>query len=104
LGGRGRGRRISEFEASLIYRVSSRTARATQRNPVSKTNKNNKTKQTNKKPKTFAFALGLVACAFNPSTQVQRQADLFELQGSLADIWFSGQSGLQRETMPQKSK
>jgi hypothetical protein len=31
----GRGRQISEFEASLIYRVSSRTARATQRNPVS---------------------------------------------------------------------
>ena len=25
---------ISEFEASLVYRVSSRTARATQRNPV----------------------------------------------------------------------
>ena len=32
----GRGRWISEFEASLVYRVSSRTARATQRNPVSK--------------------------------------------------------------------
>jgi ubiquitin len=32
----GRGRRISEFEASLVYRVSSRTARVTQRNPVSK--------------------------------------------------------------------
>jgi hypothetical protein len=31
----GRGRRISEFEASLVYRVSSRTARATQRNAVS---------------------------------------------------------------------
>jgi hypothetical protein len=27
---------ISEFEASLVYRVSSRTVRATQRNPVSK--------------------------------------------------------------------
>jgi hypothetical protein len=27
----GRGRRISEFKASLVYRVSSRTARATQR-------------------------------------------------------------------------
>jgi hypothetical protein len=40
----GRGRRISEFEASLVYRVSSRTARAIQRNPVSK----NKTKQKNK--------------------------------------------------------
>jgi hypothetical protein len=36
-----RGRRISEFEASLVYKVSSRTARATQRNPVSK-NKTNK--------------------------------------------------------------
>jgi hypothetical protein len=36
--------RFSEFKASLVYRVSSRTARATQRNPVSK----NKTKQTNK--------------------------------------------------------
>jgi hypothetical protein len=28
-----RGRWISEFEASLVYRVSSRTARAIQRNP-----------------------------------------------------------------------
>ena len=32
----GRGRWIFEFEASLVYRVSSRTARATQRNPLSK--------------------------------------------------------------------
>jgi hypothetical protein len=32
----GRGRQISEFEASLVYKVSSRTARAVQRNPVSK--------------------------------------------------------------------
>jgi hypothetical protein len=32
----GRGRQISEFEASLVYRVSSRTVRTTQRNPVSK--------------------------------------------------------------------
>jgi hypothetical protein len=31
-----RGRQISEFKASLVYRVSSRTARAIQRNPVSK--------------------------------------------------------------------
>jgi hypothetical protein len=44
----GRGRWISEFEASLVYRVSSRTARATQRNPVSK----NKAKQQQQKPKT----------------------------------------------------
>jgi hypothetical protein len=32
----GRGRWISEFEASLVYKVSSRIARAIQRNPVSK--------------------------------------------------------------------
>jgi len=30
----GRGRWISEFEASLVYSPSFRTARATQRNPV----------------------------------------------------------------------
>jgi hypothetical protein len=35
----GRGRQISEFEASLVYKVSSRTARAIQRNPVSKKTK-----------------------------------------------------------------
>jgi hypothetical protein len=49
----GRGSRISEFEASLVYRVSFRTAKTTQRNPVSKTRKQtnkqtNKTKQTKK--------------------------------------------------------
>jgi hypothetical protein len=38
----GRGRQISEFEASLVYRVSSRTARATQRNPVLKKPKTKK--------------------------------------------------------------
>jgi hypothetical protein len=42
----GRGRQISEFEASLVYRVSSRTARAIQRNPVWK---NKKTKTKNKR-------------------------------------------------------
>jgi hypothetical protein len=36
-------RRISEFEASLVYGMSSRTARATQRNPAPK-NKKTKTK------------------------------------------------------------
>jgi hypothetical protein len=35
---------ISEFEASLVYRVSSRTARAIQRNPVSKKPKKKKKK------------------------------------------------------------
>jgi hypothetical protein len=35
----GRGRQICEFEASLVYKVSSRTARATQSNPVSEEKK-----------------------------------------------------------------
>ena len=38
----GRGRWISEFEASLVYRVSSRTAKTIQRNPVSKNQKKKK--------------------------------------------------------------
>jgi hypothetical protein len=49
----GRGRQISEFEASLVYKVSSRTARATQRTPVSKKPKKPKPKKPkNQKPKT----------------------------------------------------
>jgi hypothetical protein len=50
----GRGRQISEFVDSLVYRVSSRTARATQRNPVSKNQrkKKRKTKKKKKNPKT----------------------------------------------------
>jgi hypothetical protein len=45
----GRGRRISEFKASLVYRVSSRTARTTQRHPVSKNKQTNKLKKKKKK-------------------------------------------------------
>jgi hypothetical protein len=41
----GRGRWISEFEASLVYKVSSRTGRAIQRNPVSKNRKKGKKKK-----------------------------------------------------------
>jgi hypothetical protein len=47
----GRGRQISEFETSLVYRVSSRTARTIQRNPVSKNQKKKKKKKKEKKKK-----------------------------------------------------
>jgi hypothetical protein len=40
----GRGRQISEFEASLVYKVSSRTARAIQRNSRKKKKKKKKKK------------------------------------------------------------
>ena len=46
-----RGRWISEFKVSLVYRVSSRTARAIQRNPVSKQKQKQKTnKNKNRTP------------------------------------------------------
>jgi hypothetical protein len=41
----GRGRWISEFKASLVYRVSSRIARATQRNSVLKNQKEKKKRE-----------------------------------------------------------
>jgi hypothetical protein len=48
----GRGRQISEFKASLVYKVSSRTARDTQRNPVSKNQNKQTNNKINKKPTT----------------------------------------------------
>jgi hypothetical protein len=47
----GRSRQISEFEAILVYRVSPRTARATQRNPVSKRKKKKEKKKKEKRKK-----------------------------------------------------
>jgi hypothetical protein len=55
LGGRGRGRWISEFEASLVYKVSSRTARAIQRNPVSKEKKEKKRREEKRKERNGFF-------------------------------------------------
>ena len=50
-----RGRWISEFEASLVYKVSSRTARPIQRNPVSRNQKTNK--QTHGENTKFCFSM-----------------------------------------------
>jgi hypothetical protein len=41
----------SEFEASLVYKVSSRTARATQRNPVWREKKKKKKKEKRREEK-----------------------------------------------------
>jgi hypothetical protein len=53
----GRGRQISEFEASLVYKMSSRIARATQRNPVSKNQKKKKKRKINRTMETFRDGL-----------------------------------------------
>jgi hypothetical protein len=45
----GRGRWISEFEASLVYKASSRTARAVLSGKNKKTKNKQKTKQKNNK-------------------------------------------------------
>jgi hypothetical protein len=45
----GRGRQISEFKASLVYSLSSRTTRAEQRNPISKKKEKRKEKKERKK-------------------------------------------------------
>jgi hypothetical protein len=61
----GRDRQISEFKTSLVCKLSPRVARATQRNPVSKTNK-----QTNKQTRRRASELGkaLVSSPEPPKT------------------------------------
>jgi hypothetical protein len=46
-----KGRQISESKACLVYRVSSKKARATQRNPVSKNQKKKKKKNNNNNKK-----------------------------------------------------
>jgi hypothetical protein len=68
----GRGRWISELEASLVYKVSSRTARAIQRNPVLKNKNKTKTKNKNKnnqKGIAGLLVVGIVPLGFNPSTE-----------------------------------
>jgi hypothetical protein len=49
-----------EFESSLVYKMSSRTARVTQRNPVSK-NQKKKKKKTNQTKKTTKKQIKLAA-------------------------------------------
>ena len=48
----GRQRQTDEFEAGLVYKVSCRAARATQRNPVSKTKTERKRKEKSKEKET----------------------------------------------------
>jgi hypothetical protein len=71
----GRGRQISEFEASLVYKVSSRKARAIQRNPVSKTNKQTN-KQTPEALWGFGFVIGLLMAKWFCSWLTDREMDM----------------------------
>jgi hypothetical protein len=85
----GRGRQISEFKASLIYRVSSRTARVTHRNPVSKKaiKKKKGLKQFYNK-RTLLFTQE----TFINKALIQRKIPLFQRYSSLSHtrIFFLG--------------
>jgi hypothetical protein len=99
----GRGRRISEFETSQVYKVSSKTARAIQRNPVSKKQKTkqNKTKQTNKQKVDCGsmvwWYMSLILALRRQRRrrrQRQRQENLCEFEAYLVYKVRSGQPGL----------
>jgi predicted transposase YdaD len=62
----GRGRRISEFEASLLYRVSSRTARLYRETLSRKTKERKKgRKEGRKKEKCCVYGhMGAMACVW----------------------------------------
>jgi hypothetical protein len=51
----GRGRRISEFEASLVYRVSSRTTRAIQEKNLSRKPKMRKEEEEEEEEESYFF-------------------------------------------------
>ena len=97
----GRDRQISEFEASLVYRVSSRTARATQsvskKKTKNKNNNNNKTSSEEAEPEGLDSALylpsgtvrawllppaGLRSCSSTQPKFYVPEPDKSELQGS----------------------
>jgi hypothetical protein len=70
----GRGRRISKFKASLVYKVSARTARATQKNPVSKKQKQ---KNKNKNKKTYSFTTVSVNYKHKYSCNMKKAGRIF---------------------------
>jgi hypothetical protein len=60
------------FVASLVYKMSSRTARATQRNPVSKNKQKQQQKNHHRSSKT---KLSMVMHAVTPALQKLKQED-----------------------------
>jgi hypothetical protein len=68
----GRGRQISEFKASLGYRVSSRTARDTQRNPVSTLPSPSKKKDLSSDPQSPCYFTSYCDKKTNKQTNKQK--------------------------------
>ena len=84
-----RGRQISEFEESLVYKVSSWTARAIQRNAVSKNQNNNKTK-TNKQKHFLRFIVAFINMLYPKIKHYNLSCSLSQqLNSSLYQIFCS---------------
>jgi hypothetical protein len=79
----------SEFQDSLVYRVNSRTARATQRKPVYQKIKNRKKK--------FHRSQVVLVYSLNSSTQEAEAGESLSLRPAWSTAWVPGQPGLQRE-------
>jgi hypothetical protein len=89
---------ISEFEASLVYRVSSRTARTAQRNPVSKRQKKIPKHKTKTKPQNptqrAGVSLVLSVIGFVPShASSSLCARSFHLTLCASCTWCSSEHG-----------
>jgi hypothetical protein len=87
----GRGRRLSEFEASLVYKLSSRTARAIQRNPVSKKQKPKTNQPNNNNNKSIA----------PPEVSIRGSSERDNLRSGL-QLEDSGTSSLRCYLIPQE--
>ena len=68
---------LSEFETSMVYSASSKTARTTQRNPVFRKTKQNK--RSNCVVLDSSIVPGVVVEASNPSTQEAQAGGLGQL-------------------------
>jgi hypothetical protein len=84
-------RRMSELEANLFNRVSSRTAMSTQRNPVSKKKKKKKRgrrrrrrkRKRKRRKKKRRLKLGEMVHTYNPSIQGTKAGGLLQSQPEL---------------------
>jgi hypothetical protein len=92
---------ISEFEASVVYRVSSRTARAIQRNPEKK-NQKTKTKQKKNHQVNTANVYLNVSCRLNQRKFILKHIKI--TLGLPCDFCSSSAKQLSRATRPSGIK
>ena len=103
------GRQISEFEVSLVYKVNSITARATQRNPVSKKKKKKKYGKVNRLTLLCSYIFLAQECLFILKTLILQSRSKRKyvvtqapLDGDTHEDWFL-QVSFGNQTLKQKA-